>query len=372
MTPASTPAPLDSPRWSGLAGLLFGRVAFTEDEEYHAFRYKLLIVLMLAGAFFTALFLVGNATEVNPIRGWHLWSMSTFTTLALVMWLYLRGHPERFARVAWPYEVLCLLEYTSALVFVPFDELRILWFYLNVPGVFILLGQRAGWVVTLGTAVGLVAGNPWLEAPYSSNAMATAVLSLLLLGVMFHVFVDRSTSFYQRMRSYNQELKRLASHDPLTGVLNARAYYAACEQHIGLSQRRRSPFSVLFVDLDHFKRVNDTHGHAAGDEVLRQVARTLKERIRKTDLLGRIGGEEFSIFLPETARPDALALAESLRQAIEACRPTTDGKALTITASIGVAVSEQGQDRMQSIQEHADAAMYEAKKSGRNRVTGFD
>ncbi len=358
-------------RWESLTVLLFGRVSFAEDEEFPAFRYRLLILLLIAGAFFTALFIVGNATNVNPIRGWHLWSMTVFTLASLLLWLWLRGQPHRFGQVAWPYEILCLMEYTSALVFVPFDELRILWFYVNVPGVFILLGQRPGWIVTLGTAAGFVLVNPWLAAPYSPNAMATAVLSLLFFGVVFHAYVDRSMSYYLRMRSYNRELQRLASHDPLTGVMNARAYYAACERQIGLGQRSGQPFAVLFVDLDHFKRINDTHGHAAGDEVLRTVALTLKNAIRRSDLLGRIGGEEFSIFLPETHQQGAVELAEALRAAIEACQPLIGENRLTITASIGVAVGRSAQATMQSIQEDADAAMYRAKQAGRNRVTTF-
>lgn len=349
--------------------LLFGAVQFSENEEYQAFRYKLLVLLMVTGALFTALFIAGNATEVNPIRGLHSWSMVIFTSGALLLWLWLRGHPERFWKAAWTYEGLCLLEYTSALVFVPFDELRILWFYVNVPGVFILLGQRAGWFITGGTAVGLVVGNAWLEAPYSSNAVATAVLSLIYMGVVFHAYVDRSLSYFMRMRAYNRKLHELATRDPLTGVMNARAYYAACDQQIRLGQRHGRPFSVLFVDLDHFKRINDTLGHAAGDEVLRTVAQTLRQSVRGSDLLGRIGGEEFSVFLPETDLNGATQLAEGLRSAIEACRPMVGNEGIQITASIGVATSRAPTATLQTIQERADAAMYRAKQAGRNRVS---
>ena len=354
---------------SRLSVLVFGLVTWERNEEYQAFRYRLLVLLLLAGALFTALFIVGNATNVNPLRGWHLWSMSIFTTLSLVFWWFLRGHPERFRRIAWPYEILCLLEYTSALVFVPMDELRILWFYVNIPGVFILLGQRVGWIITLGTVVGLILINPWLHAPYSQNAMATAVLSLLFFGVVFHAYVDRSMSYYLRMRTYNDELQRLASRDPLTGTLNARAYYAACEQLIKLAQRSSKPFAVLFIDLDHFKRINDTYGHAAGDEVLRTVATSLQNSIRTSDLLGRIGGEEFSIFLPDTDQSGAQRLAETLRTEVETCCPHAGDTRLTVTASIGVAVSRDAQASLKTIQARADEAMYRAKQAGRNRVT---
>ena len=222
-------------------------------------------------------------------------------------------------------------------MYVPVDELRVLWLYTNIPCVFILLGQRAGWGVTGLTMLGLLMGNEHLEKPYSPSAMATGVLAMVYLGVSFHAYVDRSMSYFKRMRDYNARLQDLASHDPLTHVMNARAYYEACEQQIALSQRSLQPCSVLFVDLDHFKKINDTYGHAAGDEVLRTVAHTLRQQLRSSDLLGRIGGEEFSIFLPETALSGALKVAENLRAAIAQCPLNLNGLSLSITASIGVA-----------------------------------
>ena len=121
----------------------------------------------------------------------------------------------------------------------------------------------------MAAVAGLAAGNAHLERPYSPNAVATMVFSLLYMGIFFHTYVGRTASYFSRMRDYNDRLHALASHDALTQVFNGRAYYAACEQQILLSQRSGQPFSVLFVDLDHFKRVNDTYGHAVGDEVLR-------------------------------------------------------------------------------------------------------
>lgn len=354
-----------------LAGrILFGSATFEEGDEYQIFRYRFLIVLMVSGALLTGLFIVGTLSQVNPIAGPHGVSMLVFTGVTTALWLWLRGHPGRLTATAWTYEAIGLLEYTSALVFVPTDELRVLWFFVNVPGVFILLGQRAGWAVTLLTSVGLVIGNARLSAPYSTNAMATALLSLLYLGVMFHAYVDRSLSYFQRMRDYNRKLQDLASHDALTGVMNARAYYAACNRQLLVSQRSNKPFAVLFIDLDHFKRINDSHGHAAGDAVLRIVAAVLQQGIRRSDLLGRIGGEEFSVFLPETDLAGATQLAEKLRAAVQASQPDIGAAgSITVTASLGVATSDGTQASFQAIQEQADAAMYQAKQAGRNRVS---
>jgi diguanylate cyclase (GGDEF)-like protein len=359
-------APLKALKW-----LAFGSPQFSEQEEYLEFRYKFLIVLMLTGAVLTLLFIVGTLSQINPIGWAHGRMMLVFTAGTFVLWFFLRGSPKRFKLVGWSYEILSLLEASSSLIYVSIDELRILWFYTNVPCVFILLGQRAGWFATGLTIVGFLAINEHLERPYSTNGVATGVLALVYFGVSFHAYVDRSISYFKRMRDYNAQLHDLASHDPLTGVFNAGAYYRACDQQIHASQRANQPFAVLFVDLDHFKSINDTYGHAVGDDVLRAVAQTLKDTVRRSDIVGRIGGEEFSVFLPNTEVAGATQLAEALRLAIEHIHIEVNGQRLRITASIGVAARQFGQESMQAIQQHADQAMYEAKRAGRNRVSTF-
>jgi diguanylate cyclase (GGDEF)-like protein len=347
----------------------FGNHQFVQRQEFEEFRFKFLIVLMLASGGLTALFILGQLSEVNPI-GWpHMGSMVFFTSAAFGVWLWLRSRPNHFRLAAWTYLAVSLWECTSSLMFVPADELRILWFYTNIPGVFILLGTKAGWGVTIMTVLGLVLGNAHLSQPYSPNAMATGTLGILYMAVMFHAFSNRSLSYFKRMREFNGQLQTMASHDPLTGVMNARAYFESCEQQIGLAQRTGQDFGVLFIDLDHFKSINDRYGHAAGDEVLRVVSATIEQAIRSSDRLGRIGGEEFSVFLPNTDEAGVLRVAETIRSRIEACRPLVENTPLSITASIGVAMKRFGNQTMQAIQSQADEAMYVAKREGRNRVS---
>jgi diguanylate cyclase (GGDEF)-like protein len=300
-------------------------------------------------------------------------SMAAFTLIAVACWWALRGRPQRFRLVAWVYEGVCLLEYTSALLFVPEDELRLLWFLVNIPGVFLLLGPRSGWAITGLSLLLLLGLNPALQHPYSGNAQATLVLAVLYLGVMFHVFGDRSVSYFSRMRRYNLKLLKIASHDALTGVLNARAYQAQCQLAIEAGATAGRGYSVLFVDLDHFKRVNDQHGHATGDRVLQAAAQALQKGVRHSDIVGRIGGEEFGVLLPHTDLDQALRVAEHLRHSIEQLQwPIgVDGQGLKITASMGVANSPDGQISLQSLQQRADSAMYQAKAAGRNRVTSL-
>lgn len=187
-------------------------------------------------------------------------------------------------------------------------------------------------------------------APYSGTELVDAVMAMGLLAFLFHVYRARSMSFYHRLQESKERLRAMASTDVLTGLLNARAYYERCDQFLLATRRKRSPFAVLFIDLDHFKAINDQHGHATGDVVLQCVGHLIAQSVRQSDLAGRIGGEEFAVLLPDTE-------AQGLR--------------LSISASIGVALGGMAEQNMQDIQHQADPAMYEAKAAGRNRVTLF-
>ncbi len=350
---------------------IFGAAQFQEREEYLEFQYKFLIVLILAvigavGFFLGALLWVEQAP--SPAR---FVAPALNMAVSLALWLWLRGHKERLQTAAWVLEAVCFAVCVSALVLVPNDALRIIWLFINVPCVYILLGQKAGAMVTLSSMLLLLAGNPFFVAPYSGTELVDAVMGMGLLGFLFHVYRARSMSVYHRLQDSKERLRAMASTDVLTGLLNARAYYERCDQFLLATRRRRSPFSVLFIDLDHFKAINDRHGHAVGDAVLQCVGRLVAQGIRQSDLAGRIGGEEFSVLLPDTDAQGALVLAEALRRAIEAAQPEANGSRLYISASIGVALGGMAEQTIQDIQHQADLAMYEAKAAGRNRITLF-
>jgi diguanylate cyclase (GGDEF)-like protein len=355
-----------------LSHLVFGEVKFEASEEHLEFQFKFMCIVLLAGALATGIFLLGTLSELNRISPMHVRSMSGFTGVTLFLWLCLRGRKTWFYSIGWLYEAACILEATSALYFVSEDEFRLIWFFTNIPGVYLLLGQRVGFVITVLTLVGLVLGNPYLPSPYSPNAMATIVVSFIYIALFFHFYADRSVSYFTRMRESNIRLFDLAMHDQLTGVLNARAYYEICDRFILLAKRSALPYSVLFIDLDHFKSINDNYGHAAGDIVLKSVATCIGNSIRSSDSLGRIGGEEFSVFLPNTDMDSALQVAETIRHAVESLMPAiSETSSLKISASIGVARNQHSEQTMQEIQKQADQAMYNAKKGGRNRVSSF-
>lgn len=182
------------------------------------------------------------------------------------------------------------------------------------------------------------------------------VTSLLALGVlmMTNEFISK-------------ELRSHAEHDSLTNLFNRRFFLKLLHQSKSLAIRTNNPLSLLVLDIDHFKSINDKFGHLAGDEVLIHFAKSAQKTLRAEDVMGRIGGEEFAIFLPNTDGDSAVLFAERLRKMIEAQATLTSKGRVQYTVSIGVKVVGN-QTSIEKALDEADLAMYEAKKKGRNRV----
>lgn len=167
------------------------------------------------------------------------------------------------------------------------------------------------------------------------------------------------------------ELRTRARTDELTGILSRGAFRYESERMAALAQRHRHDLSAICFDLDHFKEINDTFGHAAGDEVLKAVAKAVSARMRKSDLFARTGGEEFTILLPETGRQGAMEVAEKLRRDIASLRLEFGGKPLRVTASFGIAGFAVAAKDLDTLLANADAALYRAKHAGRNRCEAW-
>ncbi|MEM7017373.1 MAG: diguanylate cyclase [Pseudomonadota bacterium] len=171
----------------------------------------------------------------------------------------------------------------------------------------------------------------------------------------------------QELRQAKEFAEALASTDVLTQLNNRRAFFERSEPALKLADRYKQPLSLLFLDIDHFKKVNDTYGHAIGDEILKAVANTIRVTVRETDIAGRLGGEEFAVLLPNTLPTDAINLAERIRQAIAGLRISDQSQQLSVTTSFGVADHHTG-GSLEKLLSYADVALYQAKSGGRNQV----
>lgn len=175
----------------------------------------------------------------------------------------------------------------------------------------------------------------------------------------------------QREHRATGRLVNMATRDGLTNLYNRRYFVQCVDREIERAKRYEHPLSLVLFDIDHFKRINDTHGHVQGDEVLRTLAALVRESCRDQDVAGRVGGEEFAVLLPETGREQAAVMAERLRQAVEDLEVrVAGGEVIRFTISIGVISSDPAVDDMdfQTLFTRVDARMYQAKEGGRNRV----
>jgi diguanylate cyclase (GGDEF)-like protein len=165
-----------------------------------------------------------------------------------------------------------------------------------------------------------------------------------------------------------EQLRILATTDELTSLWNRRYFLNAVRQEIERTRRYKSPLSLLMLDIDHFKRVNDEYGHDVGDQVLRSIAETLRQQFRESDIPGRMGGEEFAVLLPATSACGALTVAERFRECLEDFPIFTTDQAIHVTISIGIAEYKPKMTSMDELLILADDMLYKAKNSGRNRT----
>ncbi len=249
----------------------------------------------------------------------------------------------------------------------------ILWFYVFPPFIFYLTGPRIGISATLLVIVASVIIFRFPELPFVATEYS-ADFQLRFLASISFASVFCFVMDYAR-RSARQELLRMAElyekasrTDELTQLSNRRDMWQHLEQEYFRFERTGNPFSVILFDIDHFKQVNDTYGHDAGDFVLVRFAELLKETSRKIDLAARWGGEEFLVLLPETGLDQALALAERLRKHIEQAVVNYKQQEIRITASGGVGAINLAQG-LNGLLKQADINLYQAKVLGRNRIT---
>lgn len=174
---------------------------------------------------------------------------------------------------------------------------------------------------------------------------------------------------HQKLNLANEKLRRMATTDELTGLLNRREGFGRLGEFIDASKRYGYDLSCIMLDIDHFKRFNDTHGHAAGDYVLRETARLLRTHTRATDRVCRVGGEEFLIICQGIGTDGVVACAENIRKSVESAEFVYEGAKLSVTISLGGAVWREGVTTPDELIRLADDALYISKRNGRNRVT---
>ena len=179
---------------------------------------------------------------------------------------------------------------------------------------------------------------------------------------------ERLNQEVNRRTHLEEQLNKLANRDDLTGLFNRRYFLCRAKQMLIHSQRYNTLLAMALIDIDNFKNINDSYGHPAGDEVLKNFARECKEFFRESDIYGRIGGEEFAILLPKASANEALKTMDRFRQKISEQQCIFNGNTMSITISIGISMTESNVTNIESLYSIADKALYQAKNNGRNQT----
>ncbi len=234
-----------------------------------------------------------------------------------------------------------------------------------------LLAQSRRLVIAFGILGLVLVAIGFLLSP-PGNA-AAALLNRVLTALTIVVVASLGYLLLRNQEEFEARLVSAANTDVLTGVRNRRAIMSDLERRIAEARRYERPVSLLLIDIDHFKRVNDTSGHLRGDDILREISALCMACVRETDSVGRYGGDEFLVVCPHTSAPNAFRVAERIRTTIAetAVADSRDGSA-RLTVSIGIAPLSPGVETPTQLVSHADHALYRAKAAGRNTTVLFN
>jgi diguanylate cyclase (GGDEF)-like protein len=244
----------------------------------------------------------------------------------------------------------------------PAEEINTLFVHINKDGILAILRK-----------IGVTQDTEPLRLPLIFEANLLGILWVWGQAItrsdlpIMSIFARQIGISLERARLF-QEVQSLAHTDPLTGLQNRRSLFELGRIEFARAQRMDRPFSCMMLDLDHFKQINDNYGHPVGDQVIQEFANRCAKHVREIDLIGRYGGEELIIFLPETERETAVMVAERLRTAIAATPVRIPNGEINITVSIGLGAMDQNTTQLETLIARADQAMYIAKHKGRNRV----
>ncbi len=256
----------------------------------------------------------------------------------------------------------------------PVHQVVVAYFLIGMAGSAIAVFSANRFMLLCAVAVLLTPTLVWLysRADLLSVGIAIGGTAFLLSAVRSSRILSRAMrqnlSLKHRLMRARAAAEKLARVDELTGLANRRAFYEMGENLAAQSRRMGTPLSVIALDVDYFKQINDSHGHLWGDNALQHLAGVLTGALRSTDVCGRVGGEEFAILLPGTPLEDATAVAEALRKELQSTPLPMPAGELTVTASLGVT---EGNADLGELMRQADTALYSAKSQGRNRVEQY-
>ena len=339
------------------------------DADNHlAFKKRLFSSLIYVSMIFSALFGVMHYLQINLLNDFHANVNFLYSATNALIIIALRTEKIPFQLSVLIYLVASLLTFTSAYLNITEDQFRGIWFYLLAFVAYIVADNKTGKAIPLISLFIMLVCQYFSSVQFSGITFTSMFIGLFIFGLITQAFTQRVRDYVELLNEQNQQLNELAKLDHLTGIFNSRHFHEFGQKLINLARRNNEPLSLIFIDLDHFKNVNDLYGHLVGDKLLVQVSKSIENHLRTSDMFARTGGEEFCILLPKTTASGASELAEKLRLQIEKEILKHGDLSISITASIGISTLKPDQDNLIDMQSRADKCLYIAKSRGRNQV----
>lgn len=348
--------------------LLYSGFTFSEDENLLKYKFKMINSILLIIVFFPALFGLLSDLGINDIGEIHSKVDYVYSLLTVFLIFYLRKAKENFIRTTDLLLLFSILTFTSALIFVPQDEFRMIWFFLLVFVAYALGGTKKGVIVTIISIIIILISNYFLDLRLSQVAINSSILGIVIGSLLFKFYSNKISDYERTLLEKNAVLHTLASTDSLTGTANRRVFTEVFKRYFELCQRDNKDLTLLTLDLDHFKNINDTHGHQVGDMILIKFSNVIQSLLRKSDTFARIGGEEFAILLFNTDTKGASTLAEKIHQHVNAITICCGNEDVSVTTSIGISQNMKTDTSINDIFGRSDNALYEAKRLGRDQT----
>ncbi len=351
-----------------LNNFLYSGFKFSRDEDPLKFKFKMLNSIFIIIAFFSALFGTLSDLGINDLGPIHSKVDYIYSFLTVTLIFFLRSSKKNYNLAAYSLIIISLLTFTSALIFVPQDEFRIIWFYLLIFAAYMVNGKTIGILSTLTSIIIILTVDFFVELDLSQTAINSGILGLIIGSFFAYVYTSKITSYEKSLKQQNSSLSLLASTDYLTGIMNKRMFNEISERYFKTAQKNNFNLTLLLLDLDYFKKVNDTYGHQAGDQLLKHFVEIIESILNNSDIFARIGGEEFAILLSQINSDDAYTLAEKIRKKVENNFITYEGQDIFMTTSIGISENQDTDTAFENIFSRSDSALYQAKNEGRNKT----
>lgn len=342
---------------------------FGEGEDLLQFRFRMVNIMLFISIGAMLLFAAFHYVGFNQMPEVHAQVNFLSAILCMLAVFRLRQSKELFQRVV--IITLCALipSFTSALVNVPNDEFRMIWFVIGIIAAHLAIGRNFGNLFVVLSIGSILLCNSMLSLNIGTLTLTTAILSFIIIGLIVSSYSSKVDSYEEVLLHKNRELMLVANRDELTGIMSRRYFMDMGRHYFSGAIRSEKSMSLIMLDIDYFKKINDSYGHHIGDTMLMLFTETISSHLRKSDIFARLGGEEFGIILFETDIEGAMILAEKIRNSIEELVYTDDDLSIKMTTSIGVGERKTTDVAIDELMIRTDRALYESKSQGRNRVS---